>query len=51
LAPDNVAIVRAVLDAWNLGRLDTVIRIEQFRERADALEAVGLPEQDAHADS
>ena len=37
-------------EVWTF-RGRSVIRIEQFRERADALKAVGLAEQDAHADS
>jgi hypothetical protein len=37
-------------EVWTF-RGRSVIRIEQLRERADALEAVGLSEQDAHADS
>jgi ketosteroid isomerase-like protein len=32
-------------------RSSKVIHLESFRERAEALEAVGLSEQDAHADS
>jgi ketosteroid isomerase-like protein len=36
-------------EVWTF-RGRSVIRIEQFRERADALEAVGLSETDAHAD-
>ena len=37
-------------EVWTF-RGRSVLRIEQFRERAEALEAVGLSEQDAHADS
>jgi ketosteroid isomerase-like protein len=37
-------------EVWTF-RGRSVIRIEQFRERADALNAAGLAEQDAHPDS
>jgi hypothetical protein len=34
-----------------LFREGVVVRMEAFRDRAEALGALGLPEQDAHADS
>ena len=34
-----------------LARAKKVLRTETFTDRAEALEAVGLSEQDAHADS
>jgi len=38
-----------VVAAWL--RASEVFRIETFTDRSDALEAVALSEQDAHADS
>ena len=45
-----VAELEQQFQVWTF-RGRTVIRFEAFRERAEALEAVGLSEQDAHADS
>jgi len=41
---------RQVFDVWTF-RGRTVVRAEFFSDRGEALEAVGLSEQDAHADS
>ena len=42
--PDTLALVYTLRDGL-------VVRQESFRNQAEALEAVGLSEQDAHADS
>jgi ketosteroid isomerase-like protein len=41
------------MESWQVWRFDTgkVTRWEEYLDRAEALEAVGLSEQDAHADS
>jgi hypothetical protein len=36
---------------WTFGDDGRPLRVEMYQSRAEALEAVGLSEQDAHADS
>jgi ketosteroid isomerase-like protein len=46
----GLAVDMLQFHVWSF-RGPKVMRLEVFRERAEALEAVGLSEQDAHADS
>ena len=47
---DGIDVVSRVAVVWTI-RDGAIERVTMYQERQDALEAVGLSEQDAHADS
>jgi hypothetical protein len=57
MSQERVEVVRAVFAAWNAGALIFTVRkgrivYQEFVwDHAEALEILGLSEQDAHADS
>ena len=46
----GVMVTDQVIHVYTV-RSDKIVRFEGFSDRAEALEAVGLSERDAHADS
>ena len=47
---DGIEVVSRATFVWTI-RNGAIERVSMYQERQDALEAVGLSEQDAHADS
>jgi ketosteroid isomerase-like protein len=47
---DGIEVAASATFVWTIGN-GAIERVSMFQERQDALEALGLSEQDAHADS